>query len=134
MKTAYIGMSADPPHEGHIRLVRRVEKLGFKPIIILNSDSFIKEYKHREPFVNLAERTLPFRRNGWNVWTVQKEEQREMIKSFLPDVIVVGTDWMKPEILPQLGIDEKFLEDNNIAMLFLSRTPGISSTQLRGKQ
>jgi len=133
MKTAYIGMSCDPPHEGHLKLIERVENLGFEPIIVLNSDSFIRKYKNREPFWNEDKRWGWFEFMGYEVEFVDKDRQRLTIEYHNPDVIVVGTDWMKPEILPQLGIDEDFLLANNIGMLFLTRTPGISSTELRNK-
>lgn len=133
MKTAYIGMSADPPHFGHVRLLMRVKDLGFKPIAIINSDNFIRTYKKRKPSTSEEKRVTYFETRGYDVEIVDKEKQQELIKKINPDVIVVGTDWMKPEILPQLGIDEQFLTDNDIGMLFLPRTPGISSTMLREK-
>ena len=131
MRIAYIGMSADPPHYGHVRLLRRVEELGFYPLVVLNSDSFIREYKGREPFMSQVERKSYFDELGYSTVVIDKDEQQETILEFEPSVIVVGTDWLKPEILPQLGIDEDFLTEHDIGLLILPRTKGISSTELR---
>lgn len=135
-KHAYIGMSADPPHIGHVKLVDRVKQLGFDPIIVLNSNEFIKVYKGREPFSSESNRYDYFRKHFPTavIMFVDKDEQRSLIESVSPDVIVVGSDWMRPEILPQLGIDERFVESHGIGMLFLPRTPGISSTEIRKKR
>lgn len=132
-KYAYIGGSYDPPHEGHELLIKRVKALGFEPVVVVNSDGFIRSYKHREPFWWEEERARYFSSSDYKVRIVEQCNQRELIKEINPSVIVVGLDWMKPEILAQLGIDEQFLTDNGISMLFLPRTPGVSSTLLRDK-
>lgn len=130
-KHAYIGGSFDPPHKGHLRLIERVIDLGFEPIIVINSDNFIREYKGREPHMSEGVRQDSFIVAGYTTYITSKEEQKSMILKIKPSVIVVGLDWMRPSILPQLGIDENFLTKYDISMLFLPRTPNINSTQLR---
>ena len=58
-------------------------------------------------------------------------EQSSNIANKKPNFIVVGTDWMRPEILAQLGIDEDFLRAYDITMLFIPRFLSISSTSIK---
>lgn len=58
-------------------------------------------------------------------------DQTANIANKNPNFIVVGTDWMKQEILPQLGIDEDFLRAYSISMLFIPRFLNISTTSIR---
>lgn len=128
---AYIGGTYDPPHAGHVRLIERVVRMGYSPLVVINSDDFIAKYKNRTAHLPENDRKNYFDELGFDTAIVDKESQRELIERVNPDVIVVGLDWMTPKILPQLGIDEEFLEEHDIAMLFLTRTPGIDSTSLR---
>lgn len=136
MKTryAYIGGSYDPPHVGHLRLFQRVRDMGYTPLIMVNSDSFIRSYKQREPYMTLKDRLKVLRdMDIGDVFTVDRDDQRKTLDSMLcrNDVIVVGTDWLRPEVLDQLQIDEEWLHRSGVGLLFLSRTPHISSTEIR---
>ena len=131
MRLAYIGGSFDPPHFGHINLIRRVLDLGFEPIIAVNSNKFIESYKHRPAYMDESERCNYFEDLGYNTIIVNQNMQRYTIEDLCIDVIVVGTDWLRPEILTQLGIDETFLIDNEINFLIVPRTPNVSSSELR---
>jgi len=126
-------MSADPPHLGHIKLIERVMKMGFVPILVLNDDEFIESYKERKVFMKVEERIGYFSDafRDLMIYRVSKEDQRSFIKTINPTVIVVGMDWLRPDIISQLGLDEEFLEENDISFLVMPRTPNISSSELR---
>jgi len=133
IKRAYIGGTWDCCHAGHINLINKVIELGFKPVIIVNSDDFVNKYRKKPCIFKDFERinTLKEFYKDIDIRIVNKEEQKIMIEKINPDVIVVGTDWMKPEILPQLGIDEDFLKKNNISMLFIPRFENISTSEIK---
>lgn len=133
MKTAYIGGTFDIPHFGHFELFRKVKEMGYRTVVVMNSDKFVQEYRNEPPIMNEHERAAQLSHCRFidELRTVDRDGQKAMIESVKPDVIVVGTDWMKPEILPQLGIDEDFLRDKGIAMVFLPYTREISTSEIK---
>ncbi len=130
---AYVGGTFDILHAGHINLIQKIKDLNIKPIIVVNGDIFVKENGKKCVF-SADERVLALT-EFFPLDTIEiiehMEDQRANIASIHPNFIVVGTDWMRPEILPQLGIDEEFLREMNISMLFIPRFVSISSTSIR---
>ena len=130
---AYIGGTFDILHAGHINLISKVERLGILPIISINSDKFVMEYRHK-PCIYKEDERLHAIREFYPMYVsflVDRENQAEVIKENNVDFIVVGTDWMKEGILQQLCITEDFLHTNNINMLFIPRYKSISSNEIK---
>ena len=136
MKKAYIGGTFDRFHVGHINLIEYVKKMGFKPLVVINSDSFINSYKPNKGIENEQTRLTNALKYCDLCYLVDKDNQYSKMEELLSDgdVIVVGTDWLKPEILPQLQLDESRLRQHNWGLLIVPRTPDISSTLLRSKK
>ena len=131
--TAYIGVTFDILHAGHINLIKKVKEMGIRPIIVVNGDNFVNEnnktcsYSANERATALGE----FFPDDTIEIIEHMKDQRANIGNKKPNFIIVGTDWMRPEILPQLGIDDDFLRTYNIAMLFIPRFKSISSTSIK---
>lgn len=128
----YIGGTFDMFHQGHVRLLARARDIG-EVTVALNTDSFIQEYKGRPPVMRLDERIevvagcryvddVVVNTGGWN--------SAETILKVKPDFIVHGDDWMGNEYLQQLGIDREFLCENEIGLIYLPYTQGVSTTEL----
>ncbi len=133
MNRAYVGGTFDVLHAGHINLINKVIMLGFEPIIVVNSDSFVESYRGKKPLFNEYERenTINELYPDIDTYVVDEDDQMSLIDSIRPSVIVVGTDWMKPEILPQLGINEDVLREFKISMLFIPRFNSINTTLIK---
>ena len=131
--TAYIGGTFDILHAGHINLIQKVIDMGIQPIIVVNGDAFVQENGKKcvFPAQDRASALAEFFPSETIDIIEHMDEQRANIERIDPNFIVVGTDWMRPEILPQLGIDDAFLRAHNIAMLFIPRFVSISSTSIK---
>jgi cytidyltransferase-like protein len=133
MLKCYIGGTFDVLHAGHVNLINKVISMGFHPCISINSDEFVKAYKGVSCVFNETERFKAVRElyPEATILITDKDNQDKNILRCGVSMIVVGTDWMKPEILGQLGINEDFLRRNNISMLFIPRFTSISTSLIK---
>ena len=133
MKKYKIGYTTgvfDMFHIGHLNLLVNAKKLCDYLIVGVNSDSLVKEYKHKTPVINEEDRKTIVE----NIKCVDRciivntLDKKEVLNRIDFNVVFVGDDWAKNERwintkkeLSQLGID----------VVFLPHTEGISSTVLR---
>lgn len=119
-------------HYGHARLFERAAKFG--PLSVgVNSDRFVLEYKGRR--AEQTERTrMQQCRIGLGVEAVYLNDGGgiELIKRLRPDILVIGTDWLDKDYTGQLDTTAERLAELQVSVLFLPRTIGISTTELRG--
>lgn len=124
-------------HEGHRRLFARCRQLTGSLgsfTVALNSDEFVAAYKGRAPVQSYQERRDAIREEGIHVIAnCQGPDQsaQETIISANPDLIVVGSDWRSRDYLAQLGVTQEWLDARDCYVVFVPRTPGISTTMLR---
>lgn len=123
--------SLDCFHYGHLRLLERAAHFG-DLFVGVNSDHFIKAYKGVEPVVPQDERM----RVVQNVWCVRETLLNDgpgdrLIREVKPDLIAIGSDWHENDYLEQINISQRELDRCGIGVLYLPRTPGISTTELR---
>lgn len=63
------------------------------------------------------------------------EGQAEQILAVHPDVYIAGTDWLSKDLAKQLHIPSlAWFDEHEISLMYLRRTPGISTTQLIAAQ
>lgn len=134
-KIAYVGGTFDLFHAGHINIINKCMIMGFEPVIVVNSDEFVLQYRAKPCVFNELERIRIIREfyPDVEIRLVDKDKQREFILDVKPAVIVVGSDWLKPEILSQLGITVDLLRDNNISLLIIPRFESISTKIIKEK-
>jgi len=120
MKRVMVDMSATLIHHGHIRLLRAAKEYGYV-IVALTTDDEILHKKGYEPELDFASR-------------------REILKSIRYVDDVVPTPWLiEQSFLDQHRIDflihgsDNSNPINKDRLLILPRTPGISSSIIRGK-
>lgn len=58
-------------------------------------------------------------------------KQGKKITKVKPDIIAIGTDWLRKPYLEQIGLDVDYLEENNISLIFFPYTKGISSSEIK---
>lgn len=135
MRACYAG-GFDLFHEAHhaaLQAAKRIAGPTGKLIVGVNSDEFMTAYK-RKPMHTDRKRVQDVLDTGladevviWN----GPEGQDEQILSFNPDVYIAGTDWLKKDLAAQLRIPSLgWFDEHHISLLFLRRTPGISTTLL----
>lgn len=112
-------------HYGHINLLRRAKALGDYLIVVLSSDEFNWNEKHKKTYFTYEQRKqllesiryvdLVIPETSW-------QQKRSDVHEYHVDTFVMGDDW-------QGKFD--FLKEEGIEVVYLPRTPEISSSQMK---
>lgn len=112
-------------HYGHINLLKRAKAMGDYLIVALSTDEFNHDSKNKQCYFKYEERKQLLEAIRYVDLVIPEEcwEQKiSDIKEFKIDTFTMGDDW-------QGKFD--FLKDY-CNVIYLKRTPEISSTQIRG--
>ena len=118
-------------HEGHERLFERCQALGGELVIGVNSDHFVTQFKGVETHESQTQRLVAAGQYG--SVRLHNGDTEQFLLAIDPDILVVGSDWARKDYRAQLGISQDWLDEHDISILYVPRTPGISSTQLRAQ-
>ena len=112
-------------HYGHINLLKRAKALGDYLVVAVSTDEFASQEKHKECYFNYEQRKgllesirfvdLVIPEENW-------EQKVNDIKEYHIDTFVIGEDW-KGKF--------DYLRNEGIEVIYLPRTPEISSTQIK---
>jgi len=112
-------------HYGHINLLRRAKALGDYLIVGLSTDEFNTNEKGKKTYFTYEQRKelleslryvdLVVPEDNWN-------QKKTDMHDFHVDVFVMGDDW-KGKF--------DFLKDEGVEVIYLPRTPDISSSQIK---
>jgi cytidyltransferase-like protein len=133
----YTGGSFDLPHVGHVDLLNWCRLLAGngKVVIALNTDKFIKGFKGHLPTLTYNDRkTMLLAFKGLVdevVMNKSGKDSRPTILKVKPDIIVVGSDWLRKDYMKQMSFTPKWLEKNKIALCYIPRYLNISTTQIK---
>ena len=112
-------------HYGHLRLLRRAAALGDYLVVALSTDEFNagKGKKSFYPYEARKEMLEGIRYVDLVIPERSWEQKIEDVQRYAIDVVVMGGDWA--------GSDRfEFLRDY-CELVYLDRTPGISTTQVK---
>ncbi len=114
-------------HYGHINLLRRARMLGDYLIVVLSTDEFNADEKQKRCYFSYEKRKqlleairyvdLVIPENSWG----QKVED---IALYHVDTFVMGDDW--------LGKFDYLKDETEVDVVYLPRTPEISTSQIKG--
>jgi len=129
-KTAYVGMSADIIHPGHLNIIKEASKVG-DVVIGLLTDEAVASYK-RLPYMSYDQRKIVIE----NIKGVTKVipqttlDYEANLRLVQPDFVVHGDDWKEgvQQNVRQKVID--VLSEWGGQLIDIPYTKGISSTQL----
>lgn len=119
----------DLPHIGHARLFQRCERFG-RVVVGVNTDEFVQSYKGSAPLYRTAERVALIALLGYEVHE-NHSAGRELIERVRPDVLVVGSDWLRRDYLAQIDMTPDDLDRLDISLVYVPYTDGISSSDIR---
>lgn len=112
-------------HYGHINLLRRAKALGDYLIVAVSTDEFNWVEKHKISYFPYEQRKKLIESIRYvdlvipeTSWSQKASDARE----YHINTFVIGDDWAG---------QFDFLEEEGIEVVYLPRTPGISSTQIR---
>ncbi|MBR2806421.1 MAG: glycerol-3-phosphate cytidylyltransferase [Oscillospiraceae bacterium] len=125
-KTVITYGTFDLLHYGHILLLKRARALGDRLIVGLSTDEFNEHEKGKHAYLTYDQRKellLSIRYVDDIIPEESWEQKRTDIDKYDLDVIVMGDDWKGNfDDLKDLGVD----------VVYVPRTPGISSGKIRG--
>ena len=112
-------------HYGHVNLLQRAKELGDYLIVALSTDEFNWNSKQKKCYFTYEERKRLLEAIRYVDLVIPEEnwEQKiEDVKEFKVDTFVIGDDW-------EGKFD--FLREEGVEVMYLPRTPEISSTQIK---
>ena len=113
-------------HYGHINLLERAKALGDYLIVAISTDEFNKS-KGKESFFPYNERKRILEAIKYVDEVIPEEnwdQKRSDMHKYDIDVFVMGNDW-------EGKFD--FLKEEGVEVVYLPRTPEISTTQIKEK-
>lgn len=119
----------DVPHVGHAAFLRACEAYADRVVVAVNTDEFVASFK-APPLYRYAERAALIAELGYQV-VANPTAGRATIEKVKPNIIAIGSDWMRRDYLSQIDVTVDFLETQRIALLYLPYTPGISSSAIK---
>lgn len=128
MVNVYVIGVFDLFHTGHVELLRRSKELGDRLIVAINGDNMVSEYK-RKPYMNEIDRLKIVQSCRYvdEAFIIHGFDNKKFLKKHQISKIVHGDDWQRESYLEQIRVDEAFLQENKIEMVFLPYTEGIST-------
>ena len=112
-------------HYGHINLLQRAKALGDYLIVALSSDEFNWNEKHKKTYFSYEERKKLLESIRYVDLVIPEEnwqQKRSDMHEYHIDMFVMGDDW---------NSKFDFLEEEGVEVVYLSRTPEISSSQIK---
>lgn len=113
-------------HYGHINLLKRAKELGDYLVVGLSTDEF-NLLKGKKSFFSYEERKVLLESIRYVDLVIPEcnwEQKTEDVIKYDIDVFVIGDDW-KGKF--------DFLKDQGVEVVYLSRTPEISTTAIKNK-
>lgn len=136
----YTGGTFDLFHAGHVKFLRRCKEIAGSTgqvIVSLNTDEFIKEYKGKPPIISYEDRKLILESCKYVDSVMQNyggaDSKESIILAQLIDVIAIGSDWARKDYYKQMNFTQDWLDEENISLIYIPYTKGISSTSIKQK-
>jgi cytidyltransferase-like protein len=130
----YCGGTWDLLHPGHVEILRQAASLGDVSAVV-NSDDYAFSLKGKLPVMNYKERAYMLLTNiyvhdvyyndGDEEWIIRQVNPKYIVYALGP-----GGEYDRESYLSVLGIDEAYLAVNDIELVFLEYTEGVSSTDI----
>lgn len=112
-------------HYGHINLLRRAKALGDYLIVVISSDEFNWNEKHKKCYFTYEKRKALVEAIRYVDLVIPEEswsQKRSDMHEYHIDTFVMGDDW-KGKF--------DFLKEEGVEVVYLPRTPEISSSQIK---
>ncbi len=114
-------------HYGHINLLRRAKELGDYLIVAISTDEFNSIEKRKKCYFNYEQRKAIVEAIKYVDQVIPEcswEQKKTDVAKYGVDVFVIGDDW-KGKF--------DFLKEQGVEVVYLERTPEISTTQIKDK-
>lgn len=125
MKRVITYGSFDLLHYGHINLLKRAKELGDYLIVCLSTDEFNEKEKHKKAYFSYDKRKMLLEAIRYVDLVIPEESWEQKvtdIHEYHIDFFVLGDDW-KGKF--------DYLKNEGVEVVYLPRTPEISTTQIK---
>ena len=115
----------DMLHYGHINLLRRAKELGDYLVVVLSTDEFNWNMKQKKCYFSYEQRKQLLEAIRYVDLVIPEENWEQKVtdaKEYHIDTFVIGDDWTGKF---------DFLKDQGVEVVYLPRTPEISTTQIK---
>lgn len=140
----YTGGTFDLFHEGHVELLRACKKIAGDTgsvVVSLNTDEFIGRFKTNPPVQTFKERETVLRSCRYVDYVIPNVGEEDSTKTINDwnknfkriDVVAIGSDWAGRDYYGQMGFTKKWLDDNDIMLVYIDRRTGMSTTKIKDK-
>ena len=112
-------------HYGHINILRRAKALGDYLIVAISTDEFNLNEKGKKCYFTYEQRKAMVEAIRYVDLVIPEsdwDQKRTDVHEYNADVFVIGDDW-KGKF--------DFLKEEGVEVVYLSRTPKISTTQIK---
>lgn len=112
-------------HYGHINLLKRAKELGDHLTVALSTDEFNLNKKNKKCYFTYEERKAILESIKYVDEVIPEEnweQKKEDVHKYNIDTFVIGNDW-------EGKFD--FLKDEGVEVVYLKRTPEISTTKIK---
>jgi len=126
-------------HAAHAELLGQCRKLageGGRVVVGLNTDAFIRSYKHRPPVCSFDERAAVLRACRHVDEVVQNThgaDSKPLIEQVRPDFLAIGVDWASRDYYAQMAFTQAWLDERGITLLYVPHawSDSITATDIR---
>lgn len=130
----YTGGTFDLFHFGHQNFLKQCKRISDYVVVSLNTDDFVERFKKKRPILNYKEREQSLRYCKYVDEVILNgagEDSRSCILTVHPTIIAIGDDWAGKDYYSQMGFNQQWLDDNQITLVYIPYTRGISATEIR---
>ncbi len=115
MKKIFVNGTFDVLHPGHVQLLNYAKSLGHILMVAIDTDTRVKEKKgNNRPVFSQEERKfflINLKAVDEVVFFSTDKELEDTIRTFAPDIMIVGSDWKgKPVIGSQFAKELQFYD------------------------
>lgn len=112
-------------HYGHINILRRAKEFGDYLVVVLSTDEFNWEEKHKKCYFTYEQRKQLLESIRYVDLVIPEtcwEQKKKDVHEYHINTFVMGDDWAGKF---------DFLKDEGVEVVYLPRTPEISTTQIK---
>ena len=117
-------------HIGHLNLLKQAKAHCDFLIVGVNSDRLVNEYKHKKTIINEEQRVdiVSSVRYVDKAVVVDTLDKLDALQKYKFDALFIGDDWKGSDRWKKT---EEQMKEHDVDVVYLSRTKGISSSELR---
>tara|TARA_A100001201_G_C3963873_1_gene163522 strand:- start:102 stop:536 length:435 start_codon:yes stop_codon:yes gene_type:complete len=133
-KVLYTGGTFDLFHFGHQNFLKQCRNIADEVVVSLNTDEFVERFKGFKPILSYKEREQSLNYCKFVDRVIRNdagEDSRACILTVRPQIIAIGDDWAHKDYYKQMSFDQQWLDDNQITLVYIPYTRGISTTEIK---